>query len=81
MDVVLCKQLPPFFFPILLNRKLTQLCCLLDKRLSALLQQVDKMDEVKITVLTGKGDFFSVRWAKCLIRLRSQEIWLTVYWI
>ncbi|GAA5825904.1 hypothetical protein JCM5353_004548 [Sporobolomyces roseus] len=29
------------------------------KRLSALLQQVDQMDEVKITVLTGKGDFFS----------------------
>ncbi|GAA6020219.1 hypothetical protein JCM11491_003852 [Sporobolomyces phaffii] len=29
------------------------------KRLSTLLQQVDKMDEVKITVLTGKGDFFS----------------------
>ncbi|GAA5874475.1 hypothetical protein JCM16303_005864 [Sporobolomyces ruberrimus] len=29
------------------------------KRLSSLLQQVDKMDQVKITVLTGKGDFFS----------------------
>ncbi|GAA5875655.1 hypothetical protein JCM1840_003165 [Sporobolomyces johnsonii] len=29
------------------------------KKLSSLLQQVDKIDEVKITVLTGKGDFFS----------------------
>lgn len=29
------------------------------KRLSSLLQKVDKLDEVKITVLTGKGDFFS----------------------
>ncbi|GAA5894409.1 enoyl-CoA hydratase/isomerase family protein [Sporobolomyces salmoneus] len=32
---------------------------ILYKRLSALLQQVDKMEEVKITVLTGNGDFFS----------------------
>ncbi|CEQ39660.1 SPOSA6832_01195, partial [Sporobolomyces salmonicolor] len=29
------------------------------KKLSSLLQQVDKIDAVKITVLTGKGDFFS----------------------
>ncbi|GAA5838842.1 hypothetical protein JCM3766R1_004225 [Sporobolomyces carnicolor] len=32
---------------------------ILYKRLSSLLRQVDRMDEVKITVLTGKGDFFS----------------------
>ena len=32
------------------------------------------MDEVKITVLTGKGDFFSVSWAEILDPFRRNGL-------